>query len=189
MQADFENALKREPVQAVMVVIMTYLTDEQRKIVYEKLGRRVESPLPTDIKKIRDEAERRYPTWPFCEKSQERFKNQELQRAHISCATQYAQRLAELGQLLMDKDGQIESLENRVKELEEGERDHLNQIRTLEARVADAERSLKLVEGLTQILEELNVPELEDAGQLLYNISTIAAKTLSEYHTVKTKEA
>lgn len=79
---------------------------------------RVTMNPPTDIEKIRDEAKGLYPTWPFCEKSQERFKNQELQRAHISCAEQYSQRLAEMGQLLMDKDGQIESLENRVKELE-----------------------------------------------------------------------
>jgi predicted alternative tryptophan synthase beta-subunit len=63
MNIDFENALKQEPVQAIMMVMMRYLTDEQRKIVYEKLGRRV-CPSPTDESALKDEAEALYPYEP-----------------------------------------------------------------------------------------------------------------------------
>jgi len=54
----FEKALKSEPVQAIMTVIMTYLTDSQRQIVYEKLGRRVapEQPSPSTAEAIEKEA-------------------------------------------------------------------------------------------------------------------------------------
>jgi hypothetical protein len=57
----FENALKQEPVQAVMMVIMRYLTDEQRKIVWEKLGRRVDQSTAITDQELGDEAEKLYP--------------------------------------------------------------------------------------------------------------------------------
>lgn len=59
--APFENALKQEPVQAVMMVIMRYLTDEQRKIVWEKLGRRVDQSIAITDLELTDETERLYP--------------------------------------------------------------------------------------------------------------------------------
>lgn len=51
---------------------------------------------------------------------------------------------------------------------------------------AEAERAQGLVKGLVEILEELNIPEVEDAGQLLHNIAGIASNTLNEYHNTET---
>lgn len=57
MHTDFENALLREPVQAILTCIMSYTTEEQRKVIYEKLGRRV-VPTPASLEQ---EANRLYP--------------------------------------------------------------------------------------------------------------------------------
>lgn len=63
---------------------------------------------------ITNEAEALYPTWPFGKDSKEKFKNEELQAAHIAAARMYLSRLAEMGELLMTKDGEIEGLKNDV---------------------------------------------------------------------------
>lgn len=77
MHTDFENALLREPVQAILTCIMSYTTEEQRKVIYEKLGRRV-VPVPASLEQ---EAERLYPDGE---------NHAQVKRsAHIAAARQY----------------------------------------------------------------------------------------------------
>lgn len=59
--SNIEEQIKKEPVHAIMTLIMRLCNDEQKQVVYEKLGRRVDqSPdLPTE-EELKDEAEGKY---------------------------------------------------------------------------------------------------------------------------------
>lgn len=94
MKIDIENAIQQEPVQAIMMLCMRYLTDEQRKIVYEKLGRRIpQETLPT-TEEIEQEARELYPQ-PGIQSSQ--LPIYQYQRmAHIAAVTKYTERIKEL---------------------------------------------------------------------------------------------
>jgi predicted RNase H-like nuclease (RuvC/YqgF family) len=120
MKMDFENALQQEPVQAILMVIMTYTTESQRQIIYEKLGRRVaHPPPPADIvAEAEAVAQRRFDSNVADTVSIE-VCIAYYKEAHISCAQSYLARCAEMGELLMTKDGEIESLKNDVAGLEQ----------------------------------------------------------------------
>lgn len=61
--SNIEEQIKREPVHAIMTLIMRLCNDEQKQVIYEKLGRRVktESPDPATEEALKAEAEMRYP--------------------------------------------------------------------------------------------------------------------------------
>lgn len=167
MNTDFENALLREPVQAILTCIMSYTTEEQRMVIYEKLGRRV-APIPISLE---GEAKTLYPdsNMPVAEVAELHTHNemQEAQRsAHITAARQY---MGEIGTLKEVRD-------NLWKCFETEKKNHIHFANECEKLQAENERLRKALEEIAQKYADAEV--IDDIGQFVFEMGEIATSAL-----------
>lgn len=131
--SNIEEQIKQEPVQAIMTLIMRLCNDEQRRVIYDKLGRRVsldESPdMPTEQDLVA-EAELRYP----CTSHETgMWKDSDLskleQQAYIECRRKNIARIRELEAENEGLKKYIEHLENSVEGLKGQQQDMRDEFR------------------------------------------------------------